>query len=228
MLILWFEQARNLTVPECDEAQNHTVPPPKRPENFGSQQTLGYKLARRLVPYINGSHEFELLISKTDETCGLEDDIRNITTCSEYSPWPTPLQEPSSSAHDLRRRSFDFNLTFPLPSPELRNFISPPHVPGKFLFWFIAINVCISLYIFVPVYGFYRNRPSVFGSFLLRHGSRAWLYFFFAYSTCSHMESILGARIIHLAVWIAQDTFLESCLATHVSHLFLTFSRDLI
>jgi len=229
MLSLWCKQARNLTVPECDEAQNHTVAPPKRPDVFNSQQTLGYKLARRLVPYINGSYEFELLINETSETCGFEDDIRNITTCTQYSPWSTTLQEPSSSAHHFRRRSFDFSPSFPLPSPKLRSRTGPPHVPGGFLFWFTTLNMCISLCVFVPCYRqFYRYRTSLFGSTLLKHASSTWFRLFLAsYWICYVWETMLGRRIIDLATWIAQDTFLENCLATHVSHFFLPL-RDLI
>jgi hypothetical protein len=204
-----------LTTPECDEAQTHVVPPPKKPDNFMAQ-TLSYRLAKRLVPLVNGSREFESLVSNTDETCGFGNGGRNITTCSQYTPWPSI--QPDLSLIRNNRRSFNINVTFPLPSHKIRGTTVPPHVP--LVLRLITLNLlqpwviiwCYSIHIFI------KYSSNGYATGFLRCNAM-WHYSLFIATVFHTWVVICFSRIVDLATWISQDTFLDTCLATKVRHL---------
>ncbi|KAH9208356.1 hypothetical protein DL95DRAFT_395361 [Leptodontidium sp. 2 PMI_412] len=206
------EQEKNLTVPECDEAQRHAVAPPKRPDNFNLQQTMSYKLARRLVPLINGSYEFEMMLGKTDERCGVEGDLGNITVCSQYSPWPSTIPEPSSLAHKINRRTPNINVTFPLPSVKMRDTIVPPHFPLKLRLTSVGLSLfnpfllCFYFYVFAGYK--YRN----FSLHLWNRKVFRLFNLFYIFWVLDPWGIMIWSRIMDLVTWMAQDEFLEKCL----------------
>jgi hypothetical protein len=234
-----------MSTPECDEAQNQTVRAPKKPSSF-EVDNPGRVVARHLIPFINGSQEFEALFHETDSYCfygsshNLEVSESSQLSCSmlnlSLANRPATIA-PSLSIPVQARRAFQNIALVPLP-PSLgaRN-------TWSLIYWIDKSTRILSTSLFIYVYIQFWRRPrfqynpsDIRGIFetptsritgLSNLGGLVEIRIIgklhFLYWPLGQLAVLcclsIGAslEVWDLAKWFAKDAFLDSCLASKVS-----------
>jgi len=154
-------QAQNMSTSECDEARNHTVPAPKKPSSLEVHNS-GQVVARHLIPFINGSQEFEALFHETDSHCfyssshALEGSRGSHLSCSmlnlSLANWPTTIDPPPSIPVQARTTFQNIALVPLPPSLGARN-------TWSLIYWMDKSTRILSASLFVYVYVQFWRRP---------------------------------------------------------------------
>lgn len=149
-----------MSTPECDAAQNQTIPAPKKPSAVAVANPAQI-VARQLIPFINGSQEFEALFLESDSYCfqgsqhALDEPGHSQLPCSMLNigkdVWPSTT--PHNSRSMQARTLFSNIALIPLP-PSL----GARHPPSS-IYWMDIGTQALSVMLFIYVYIILGRRP---------------------------------------------------------------------
>jgi len=189
---------------------NDTVPPPPKPQ-YHEAASLSHKVGRGLAYYVNASNAFEQELHSSESYCSPDGAL-------DAQPWLLTCSSINIS-QALNRRSYSTESLhildrFPLPSQQNLGWFCHrppfatdiPYTTYAFGFFFIASLVVAMI---VRKWG---QQYSLERRFYLTYDRRLACF----YASSTSLLIVLITWMKHLTMFLAEDMFLERCLAYKV------------